>query len=205
MRSAQRIADQHDVSGRPVAIRQQRKIPPYGLVRHQHLAVQIVSEELLAVTPGLFVASLVQPRPVPGGGIALDQEGAHRGAVPVVMRHPCAVLVGTERERKAVEGLARAVPGELVGQPLHLGLEPLRVRGAHQRIDPVGADYKVRPLPRSGRFDPPGEVQNHARGLAECLQHPIEFEPRDRGKTVSVDVHDAVAVDDALHRPGLHP
>ena len=81
---------------------------------------------------------------MPGRRVAFDQEGAHRRAVAVVVRDPDAMLVGAERERQAVERLGRAIPGELVGEPLDARLELALERAPDHRVEPVRAYDQIR-------------------------------------------------------------
>jgi len=61
----------------------------------------------------------------------------------VVVRDERTVPVRAERQRQAIEGLRRAVPGEAVAEHLDPGFELRREAVAHQRIRAVGADDEV--------------------------------------------------------------
>ena len=107
------------------------------------MAAQVRREEALAIGARGRVVHRVETGPPPRGGIALDDEGAAIRRVAIVVRHERAVLALAERERQAIEALARAVPDELVGEPFRARLERRRVRSANQRIHAVGADDEI--------------------------------------------------------------
>ncbi len=63
--------------------------------------------------------------------------------VAVVVRDEGAVLVLAEREREAIERPGRAVPRELVGEPLDARLESIRERLAQRGVHAVGGDDEI--------------------------------------------------------------
>src|SRR6267143_385447 len=123
MHGAQRVADQDELSRGPAPVRQQRKLPPQRLVRDQRMPVEIPRKHALAVRARLGVVHSAESRPFPGGLIALDDEGAHRLSMAVVVRDEGTVPVAAEGEREAIESLRRAVPREAVTEQLDLRLK----------------------------------------------------------------------------------
>src|SRR5947207_2924695 len=70
----------------------------------------------LAVRARLGRRELGETDALPGRAIALDDEGAHRRRIAIVMRGERALGRAHERQRQRVEALRGAVPGELVAQ-----------------------------------------------------------------------------------------
>src|SRR5439155_850090 len=168
------------------------------------MPVQIRREDALAVRARLGVIHPAECRPFPGGLIAFDDEGAHRGGVAVTMGDEGTVPVAAEGEREAIEALRRAVPREAVGEQLDLRLEQGSQRRTHERIRSVGAHHDVRACELVGRRHGAAILDPHARVTAQPSQDFLERKAPDGGKAVAVDVHALVAVHDALHRPAFH-
>src|SRR5882724_12439137 len=117
MNRPERVAEQHRMGrGRtprgPALVPDERELPPYRFVRRESVSAQVRGKYALAVGLRLGVAHAVQSRLSPGRLAALDDKGAHRRRMPIVVCDEIAVLAAAEREREAVERLRGTVPRE---------------------------------------------------------------------------------------------
>ena len=168
------------------------------------MTVEVGREEPLAVRARRGIVHRPEARALPRRGIALDDERAAVGRVAIVMGDERAVFAFAEREREAIERLGRAVPDELVGEPLDPRTERVRAQRAQARVDAVGRDHEIESRETVEGLDRGAEREAHAGIGAFLLEQPQQCEAADRAEAVAVDVDRRVAMDDALHRPRLH-
>src|SRR5207247_9502533 len=88
---AQRVADEDDVAIAPAAVADDAVVHPTRAVAQELVTVQIGSEELLAIAPTVVVGQLPQPGTLERRCVALDNEGAVRRTVSVVVGNKRAV------------------------------------------------------------------------------------------------------------------
>ena len=137
----------------------------------------------------LLLVGPVEPRAHPRRRIALDDERAHGRGVAVVVGVEGAELVGDERLRQRVEGLGRAVPGELAPGMLQRETEFALERPPHQRVDAVGGDDQVLLPQLIQRRQLRAEPQIDAGLAGALLQEPQQLQPADRREADPVDHH----------------
>ena len=179
MRGRRGIAEQHDIAGRPALAQNAIEIEPGRAaqmlgVRHQRIAVRdmcakIFSQARNASSP----CHLVEAELAPGVFRAFDDEGRGIGIELIGVRPDPAVLGFLEDEGEGlVEFLLGAEPDIFAGAHVDVGLEHIGVRGAHARIDAVGADDQIVVLVgiealRLG-FEPQIDAERRARAPAKC-------------------------------------
>ena len=139
----QRVADEHDVAAAPTPVLHEQEVNPPRVVRHQLVPAEVSREDFAEVAARLLVRPLVQSCARPRLLIALDDEGARRGAELVRVRGEDARVRLAEGECESVEELARAVPDVLVAPRVERRLKCFRVALAHKAPHAVRADEQV--------------------------------------------------------------
>ena len=115
-------------------------------VRHERVAPQVGSEDLLTDIDALLLAHVCEAELVEGVLAALDDEG--RGVVVEligVCPDPAVVGVFEDEGEGIVELLVGSEPHELAELGLGVELEHVLVGGAGGRVDAVGAHHHVEP------------------------------------------------------------
>jgi hypothetical protein len=101
-----------------------------------------------------------------------------------------------EDEREGVEGPGRAHPSELVGTPIHLRLEVLRVALAEAAVDAVGDDHQIRVRKQALVVDVDLVAQGHAQFRRAVPEDQEQGPARAAAEAVSADpVHRVLEVD----------
>ena len=161
-------------------------------------------EHVFAVGQGIGLIPGGEARALPGGGVALDDEGAHRRRMPVVVGVEGARLVLDEGLRQGLEALGGAEPAELVGEIPDRSAERLAVSAPHVRIDSVGGDDEI--VAHEFFFFCEGSAV--FRGNPDTGQLPLqqlqEFQPADRREADAVYAHRGAAVHDHQVGPRFH-
>src|SRR5260370_14463806 len=105
MRCMRGITRQNHIVMMPVLGLERGKADPLRVIRKQLRAMQMLREQMLAVSKALCFVGLIQPGVDPGGLVAFDQEGAGRAAIRVSMHLEEAVFVLAEYKGEGVEHL----------------------------------------------------------------------------------------------------
>src|SRR5205823_11470473 len=135
------IADQYAVPHRPAVIANIWKVAPDRAVRDQPPAGEWRAEHALEVGDRFLLAHADEAGALPRVRVALGDERAHVGRVPVMMSVEGAVLISHESLRQHLVAPARTVPGELARAMRDARAE---VGGAsHVGIGAVGVDDEV--------------------------------------------------------------
>ncbi len=200
MRGRRRVAEQHDIAGRPALAQHAVEVEPGRAaqmlgVRHQRVAVEMGGEDFLAGGDGLFGVHFVEAGLAPGFFRAFDDEGRGVGIELIGVRPDPAVLGLFEDEREGlVELLAGAEPDVFAGAHVDVGLEHVGIGRAHARVHPVGADDQVVALQLIQALHLGLEAQVDAELTRPLLQNFQEPHAADAGKAVAARAHHRAAV-----------
>ncbi len=107
------------------------------------MTVEIVFEQFFAVSLRFLFGRLAHTGRRPALFTRLDDPGRHAFLVTIGVHPPPAMLVLREDKGEVIERLGRRQPAELVGAPVHRGLELVLVGLANQRCDAVPGDHEV--------------------------------------------------------------
>ena len=194
MCGAQRITDQHHVVKAPALIPDRREVAPMRVVADDGVLLQVFRKHLLAQLDGVFRAHVGKARTLPGVVRDLHQEGAHVGAVAVMVGAEHAVLGFAKGQGQAVEGLGRAVPNELVGSPIGGGLKLVLVFCAQPRESAAGPHHQIGLAQLRQVGDVGVEMDGNTQFLHVDKQQRQQLQATNRSKAVACNRNGGVVV-----------
>src|SRR5262249_59678749 len=123
----------------------------------------------------------VEPRPAPGGSVALDDEGAGQRLIAIVVRIEGAKRVADEGLCQGRERPIAAVPNKAIVELGATITEAVLELPAHQRIDAIGADDEVEIADGCQRRHRAREGNLDAGAAGLPLQYPEQVEATNGG------------------------
>ena len=143
MRRVSRVAQEDDLAVSPALAAHGGEGAPHGAVREQLVSLELLFEELAAVSDRVRLARALKTSRLEGLLAALDDPGRGLTVEGVGVDREQAVLVLLEDEGEGLEGLGRAEPAELALAPVCGGLEDVGVALTDRAVHPVGCDDEV--------------------------------------------------------------
>ena len=191
MRRGRTVAQQHDIlvmpflAEHPVEVQPGRAAQVAGIA-HQRMAVQMRGKDLLA-SGNAFILGHLAKAPFVIGLLAAFHDKSRCVGIELVGMGPDPAMFGLfEDEGEGVVELGMgAQPDELAGAGVDLGLEMLRVMGAHPGIDAIRRDHQV--IFGRQRVDIIGlglKAQVHPQFAGAFLQQQQQPHPPDAAKTM---------------------
>ena len=116
---------------------------PDGTIADQSPAAQRIGKQLLGEGAALVVGHGRHADRVPGFGVDLGHERAHRRLIAIVVRDECAAVRWLERERMGLEGALDAEPSEVIAEIGHAGAEGVGVAVADGGIGAIRANQHI--------------------------------------------------------------
>src|SRR6267142_3290767 len=185
MRRVRRVADQHDVAMVPGGVADRREAAPERAILEEPVAPQLAGEETLDEGDRPILVGLVETGAPPRLFGCFKNERRGGRIVPVGVNAPEAVLAFLEQKRERGERIGRTEPDELVGAPVDVRLELLRVTTADGAVDAVGADHQIRVGVSREIADLRLELEPHPELGAATLQDVEQALARDAREAVA--------------------